>query len=283
MDRPSRLSRSAHSAALCPSAEIHLVRRLRQAALAEAEASGTGRRARAPSRRAIEAAGMADIEGEQWTKKEKTGEKGRKRAEAKKERKAVGVVAVLKPSASFEGCVSNRDASGGGADGSRAAGDAAGDTNDRDAVQLTRVMGDWRTNAPAEINERSNRQRRSTAAASRANCCQQPVHVAGVAAPEKGQAQVSSDEPARGIGEHSAAGEAHALPVRRPAKRIKTGNSGRSNLKQGAKQGTTGTKTDKRYDGSAKGSGGATARQTCLFEGCAKVATHGLHGIARFW
>lgn len=279
--RPTRLSRSAHSAGLCPSAEINLVKRLRQAALAEAEASGTGRRARAPSRRAIEAAGMAD--GEQWIKKERTGKEARKPAEAKKEQKAVGVAAVSKPSASSEGCVSNRDASGAGSDGSSIVGGAAGDTNDRDVVGLKRVVDVWRTITPTEIDERCNQHCQSTAVTSRANRRQQPVNIARVAAPKKGQANVSSDEPVRGIDEHSAAGEAHALPARRLAKRIRAGNLGRSNLKHGAKQGTTETETDKGNDGSTKGSGGAPARQTCLFEGCVGVATHGVPGIARFW
>lgn len=273
-----------YTADLCPSAEIEFLRKLRQTAQAEAEASGTGRRARAPSRRAVEAAEMDGIEDEQSITNERKEKEAGKRAKAKKERKVVRMsAAVSKPSVSFEGCVLNRDASGGGSDCSSGASSAAGDIDYCSGVVWpTRVLDNRRTITPAELNASIDQYHQHAATFSRASCRLQSVNGARVAALEE-QAKFCSDGPAWGINEQRATGEARASAARRFAKKLKRGHLGGSNRKKGSKEGSTGARNDEGCDGSTTRSGGGTVPQTCFFEGCMRVATHGVNDVARFW
>ncbi|CAM9356350.1 unnamed protein product [Scytosiphon promiscuus] len=82
---PPSSNRMADTSGLAPSVEMLLVRQARETAKKEARASG--RRPRAPSRRALEASGKMQGEGAQWMTREKRAEEARKMAELREQRK----------------------------------------------------------------------------------------------------------------------------------------------------------------------------------------------------
>ncbi|CBN75821.1 expressed unknown protein [Ectocarpus siliculosus] len=75
------------SEGMSPSVEMLILRQAREAAKKEAEASGGGRRARAPSRRALEASGRLRGDGAQWMTREKRAEQARVNTELREKRK----------------------------------------------------------------------------------------------------------------------------------------------------------------------------------------------------
>lgn len=99
---PPSINRLAEASGMSPSDEILVLKQAREAAKKEAEASGGGRRPRAPSRRALEASGQMKGEGAQWMTKEKRAEQARVMAELRDQRKRnraaglkIGVVAEV--------------------------------------------------------------------------------------------------------------------------------------------------------------------------------------------
>ncbi|CAB1113256.1 unnamed protein product [Ectocarpus sp. CCAP 1310/34] len=78
---------SRPSDGMAPSVEMLILRQAREAAKTEAEASGSGRRPRAPSRRALEASGRLRGDGAQWMTREKKAEQARVNSELRKKRK----------------------------------------------------------------------------------------------------------------------------------------------------------------------------------------------------
>lgn len=66
-----RATRMAEMSGAAPSAEIRILQQARESAKAAAEASGSGRRARVPSIKALQAAGLVEVEGAQWMSREK--------------------------------------------------------------------------------------------------------------------------------------------------------------------------------------------------------------------
>ncbi|CAN0136915.1 unnamed protein product, partial [Ectocarpus sp. 6 AP-2014] len=80
-------NRLADSSGMAPSVEFLVLRQAREDAKTEAEASGLGRRPRAPSRRALEAAGRLKGTGAQWMSREKKTEDLRLKAELRQQRK----------------------------------------------------------------------------------------------------------------------------------------------------------------------------------------------------
>ncbi|CAM9443265.1 unnamed protein product [Scytosiphon promiscuus] len=72
---------------MAPSTEILSVRQAREAAKKEAEAAGGGKRARAPSRRVLEASGRMTDDGAQWMTREKKEEEAKFNAELREQRK----------------------------------------------------------------------------------------------------------------------------------------------------------------------------------------------------
>eukprot|EP00752_Nemacystus_decipiens_P011254 g10002.t1 len=96
---PSSVKRLADTSGMSPSGEFLVLKQAREAAKKEAEASGGGRRARAPSRRALEASGRMKDEGAQWMTREKKAEQARVKKELREQRRqyraaglSVGVV-----------------------------------------------------------------------------------------------------------------------------------------------------------------------------------------------
>ncbi|CAN0136645.1 unnamed protein product [Ectocarpus sp. 6 AP-2014] len=80
-------NRLADSSGMAPSVEFLVLRQAREDAKTEAEASGLGRRPRAPSRRALEAADRLKGTGAQWMSREKKAEDLRLKAELRQQRK----------------------------------------------------------------------------------------------------------------------------------------------------------------------------------------------------
>lgn len=80
-------NRSTDAPGMAPSAEILLVRQARDAAKKEAETAGSGKRPRAPSRRALEASGRMEDQGVQWMTREKKAEETRAKTELREQRK----------------------------------------------------------------------------------------------------------------------------------------------------------------------------------------------------
>lgn len=81
---------------MAPSIEIRLLQEARESARAEAEASGSGRRPRAPSRKLLEASGALENQGAQWMTKEIKEADARVKKELREQRKhfkAVGLKA----------------------------------------------------------------------------------------------------------------------------------------------------------------------------------------------
>lgn len=80
VSQSSRLAGMADASVETPSEEIRILQAARESARAAAEASGSGRRARVPSIKALEAAGMAEVEGAQWmSRKRQQNEKWKQR------------------------------------------------------------------------------------------------------------------------------------------------------------------------------------------------------------
>ena len=96
---PPSTNRFTDTSGMSPSVELLVLKQAREAAKKEAEASGGGRRPRAPSRRALEASGRMKDEGAQWMTREKKAEQARAQKELREQRRqyraaglSVGVV-----------------------------------------------------------------------------------------------------------------------------------------------------------------------------------------------
>lgn len=79
---------------LAPSDEMRLLQEARESARAAAEASGSGRRPRPPSRKALEASGKLVCNSIQWMTKEKREEEARFKLEMKEQRKAAAAAGL---------------------------------------------------------------------------------------------------------------------------------------------------------------------------------------------
>ena len=119
---------------MAPSVEIRLLQEARESARAEAEASGSGRRPRAPSRKLLEASGALENEGAQWMTKEIKTADARVKKELREQRKHFKA-AGLKTGEVIEAIEESR---GGSCEAEQKRANASGD--DRD-VSENRGMG----------------------------------------------------------------------------------------------------------------------------------------------
>lgn len=86
---------TAEAPSLAPSDEMRLVREARELAQAAAKARGSGRRARVPSRKILEASGVLEAgDSAQWMTKEKKEEQARITRELKEQRKAAAAAGL---------------------------------------------------------------------------------------------------------------------------------------------------------------------------------------------
>lgn len=128
-----RRQRLADTSGAAPSAEMLILQKARESAIAAAAANGTGRRARVPSMKALRAAGLAEAEGAQWMSQEKHQEEARRLREYKeaarqcREYNKQLKAAELAPGQSEAGGVPVIGGSGGGcSDGRMASGASVG-------------------------------------------------------------------------------------------------------------------------------------------------------------
>lgn len=135
---------------LAPSDEIRLLQEARESARAAAEASGSGRRPRAPSRKLLEASGKLMCDSIQWMTKEKRDEEARFKQEMREQRKAAAA-AGLKFGHRIEAFALSApvDARGGG----NGAGTTSGETANAGAgtgIKAAATGASWRKLTPAE-------------------------------------------------------------------------------------------------------------------------------------
>eukprot|EP00903_Cladosiphon_okamuranus_P007064 g6866.t1 len=144
---PASTNRLADKSGMSPSGEFLVLKKAREAAKREAEASGGGRRPRAPSRRALEASGRMQDEGLQWMSREKKAEEARAKKELREQRRqyraaglSVGVV--------VEAYVANGTAA---ATGTGSGAVDGGGSGDRGVAGLTPAHDEsgWRKVSPA--------------------------------------------------------------------------------------------------------------------------------------
>lgn len=164
--RPSASSRMGEVSGMAPSAEIILLRQAREAAKKEAEAAGGGRRARAPSRRALEAAGRMTDRGAQWMTQEKKEEQARAAMELREQRKKyraaglkVGVVLEEFVVGKAETAATMTGAGGSGAGGSDSGigedtsrREGGGEAGGSDGVAPMPVVAGWRKVLPVALS-----------------------------------------------------------------------------------------------------------------------------------
>lgn len=134
---------------MAPSVEMRMLREARESARVAAEASGSGRRARAPSRKALEASGKMKNEGVQWMTKDKKNEQARLHRELREQRKAAAA-AGLKAGQVIEAFAAPLTSTG--VNGASACG-SGGVPNWRKLTPAETLQAAGRTPAPGEVNE----------------------------------------------------------------------------------------------------------------------------------
>lgn len=248
---------------LAPSDEMRLFQEARESARAAAEASGSGRRARAPSRKCLEASGKMVAESVQWMTKEKREQEARLKMEMKEQRKAAAA-AGLKFGHYFEAValstpVRARD----GADVEGMAGGGAltggeGTTSSMPGQKLTPAKvgrADGEPNAVGEAQQSLNGDVDTAAEASNV-----------ATTDDKGETEPSP-----------AATEEKVVPKRKRKQAVSapgsTARQGLTVVDGGGKRKSTRNKT-----------GGTPVKAVvCGSESCSETATHGVNGTVRYW
>lgn len=303
-------SRMAEAPGMAPSIEIKLLREARESAKAAAAANGSGRRARAPSRKALEASGKMSSEGAQWMTKEKKEELARAKRELKEQRRAAAA-AGLKTGHVIEACAipvaSGAGDEGGGSD--HGAGDRGGA-----AVPSSPT---WRKLSPAEILQAAARQPATEEANPKEHDGGAAIEPsANPTAHDKGasvepQAGVSAGKQ-RGRGVLPIAVEASKEPAKKrkkPESKVECAPVSDVDKGKGSKRGrrtkaaagddnndrveqaaNKEVKRRRRRRGEEETGGETTADREaagsttrCEFEICSKLGMYGVNGTVRFW
>eukprot|EP00752_Nemacystus_decipiens_P014593 g12995.t1 len=149
-------TRMGETTGMAPSAEILLLRQVREAAKREAEASGGRRRARAPSRRALEAAGRMTDTGAQWMTKEKREEMARAALELREQRKRYRAAGLKDGVVLEEFVAGTADTTAVAAIGAAGSGAAGGGSGSKPAgggrgIESTPAVAGWRKVSPAAL------------------------------------------------------------------------------------------------------------------------------------
>ncbi|CAM9662959.1 unnamed protein product [Scytosiphon promiscuus] len=279
--------KTAEAPGLAPSDEIRLVREARELAQAAAKASGSGRRARVPSRKLLEASGvLAAGDSAQWMTKEKKEEQARITKELKEQRKAAAA-AGLKVGQVIETIVptirgtSNRKQETLGSATARRGGTAAS-------------RASWRKLTPAELRASGkhpaaegtapNPPRNNTTILSVANVLtvsneQERRASAALAAADDATLSENNGE---GV-EPTSAAEPCLAKKRAPstAETVSTSSPKRSRIERGAEGDTP--CASKRNRSEEQGDRKATAAKvTCELESCSRTAEFGINGVVRY-
>lgn len=276
---------------MAPSAEIKLLQQARESARAEAEASGSGRRARAPSRRFLEAAGMVKIEGAQWMTKE-IKEAEAKRVKDLREQRKQYKAAGLRSGEVLEACSVT----------ATNVGDALnGNSGGRGGVEQTGAEGlledkqQWRKITPEEILQQAGGRHSLARAASNVGKATAGTQGKGTVTPartanesvnkRKGVPSITKQKTT--TSSRTAGVDSSRKPKRSRQSKHQDGKKGhgthRAPAKQnGAKQAARGLKGGEGLEGE-NGEEGTVLTTTCEFRSCRKPATFGVNGAVRYW
>lgn len=294
-NQSSPLSRKAEApglppSGLAPSDEMRLFQEARESARAAAEASGSGRRARAPSRKLLEASGKMTGESIQWMTREKKEEEVRLKMEMKEQRKAAAA-AGLKCGHVFEAVALPapvRARAGAGVEGIASGGALSGGEGAASNVprqKLTPVKfgrADGKLAAVGEAQQSLTGSAGTTAEASDGATTDEKGERAP--APPAAEENVVSDRKRKGVasaGGPTARRGSTVVEVsgKRKPKRSRQAKfkAERDGSKDHAEQGTP--------KGRTAGGGGAAGKTTgaCESESCSKTATFGVNGTVRYW
>eukprot|EP00752_Nemacystus_decipiens_P015664 g13978.t1 len=148
----SNSTRMAETTGMAPSAEILILQQAREAARREAEAGGGRRRARAPSRRALEAAGRMTDTGAQWMTKEKKEEMARAAMELRERRKSYRAAGLKAGVVLEEFVAGTTDTTAAAATGAAGDGSDSGPAWVPRGVDSTPAVAGWRKVSPAALS-----------------------------------------------------------------------------------------------------------------------------------
>ena len=268
-------SRLAHILDMAPPFEIQVDKDIRKSAQARATTSGSGRRARVPSRKALEASGKLKNEGIQWLTKEMREEEARRMRELRAQRKAAAAVG-LKAGQVIEAATIDPTVGGG------RAGDDGGRVRDGAKAEAVKMM--WRKLSPSEILE-------AAAGKSTTNVLDKP--------PTGGRGQVTSrqgvsDNGRRGDDTKAARKEVVWTPqdtafpldakLRKESPEDQSAQTTQTTYYADGKESressiwaSTGNYTRR------VGAGKVSRMEVCQFEDCARKATFGVNNTARYW
>lgn len=278
--RPASTSENAHRASTGPPSWETTLDEVRRAR----DTDGTCRRARAPSRKAMEASGKVEDEGVQWMTKEKREEQARLSEKLKRQRRAAAAAGLKAGEVLEEYNVPTMQIDAGAP--RRREADLSCDGSDR--LQGTRKGPQGRSGLKASTTERTpegtktqhptNVANRSYGAAIAGRTC------AGALCNNRNDTDAGGRDPARGdsiVPHRDAPGDSKR---RRSAGKKKREEQAEQAGKRGNNRGARGYRS--RADLGKVGASGrnATAKETkCEFQTCSKMATFGVNLTVRYW
>lgn len=278
---------------MAPSAEIKLLQQARESARAEAEASGSGRRARAPSRRFLEAAGMVKNEGAQWMTKE-IKEAEAKRVKDLREQRKQYKAAGLRSGEVLEACSVPATNVG---DALNVNSGGRGGVEKNGAEGLLADKQQWRKITPAEILEQAGGRHslaRTASNVGKATAGTQgkdtvtPARTASESVNKrKGVPSVTKHKTTTTTSSRTADVDSSRKPKRNRQSKHQDDKKGHGTQKAPAKQ--NGPKQAARGLEGGEGLEGENGEEdtdittTCEFRSCRKPATFGVNGAVRYW
>ncbi|CAB1111462.1 unnamed protein product [Ectocarpus sp. CCAP 1310/34] len=270
--------RTAGQSALAPSDDMRLLRNARQSA--HEEASGSGRRARVPSRKVLEAAGKMADETAQWMTKEKKEEQARINKKFRAQRKAavaagpkIGEVieATASPSPRVE---SEEDGLGSGATSIRGGRSPVSNVS-------------WRKLTPTEILLAAGKKPFVEGAASEVRGSDAAMaemmdeHVVGKQ-PE--QTPVASEDGDRSERKPAETTASDAEMSAQATSNAFTESSLEHHKKNQVEHSSAPSESDKgRYRVQQAGRQASAVKAICELNSCSRTAKFGVHGIVRYW
>lgn len=270
---------------MAPSVEIRLLQKARESARAAAEASGSSRRARAPSRKLLEASGVLKYEGAQWMHKEIKGAETRLKKKLREQRKQFGEVG-LKAGKVTQGFSVPQQAAGArgglgvGSDGGGSSLSGEGTGGNHGVGRLLSSKHNWRQLSTSEILQEAGKQRAAEGVASRKR---------------GGQALAEAAESTTGGGPSMKRTWAVSEAIGKMPKRSRLvgkggGGNNKGHGKNAAEVKDTRSGKPKPWEGGKgdveQGDGGqgeTSNLSKCQHDSCSTPATFGVNGTVRYW
>lgn len=264
---------------MTPSAEIRLLQQARESARTEAEASGSGRRARAPSLKFLEAAGLVENEGAQWMTKEiKEAEAKRVKdlREQRKQYKAAGlksgevIEAYSAPTASAGGVVSVNS------------GGARGGIEQIGVKELPADKHNWRKVAPAEVLKQAGGRQSLAWVALKAGKATASAQDRDMVTPARSANEsVNKRKGAPSDGKSSPTTSSRSADVKssKTSKRSRQSKHQDGGKRRGGKRAASTVDVERGLNREEK----TMITTTCEFQSCRKRATFGVNGAVRYW